>query len=391
MDSFKQLIEEDIRSKLSSKGVALAGYAKDMLKAKIGDARSQGRLDLRNLVADLKDSLEYFLGHQGLEPSISSILSFIENVLGTKVPETTVTSLVPNRANLSVNSPNKEDIKQIFNLIIDDTKSLSPADLKRLVREIENYRGDSRDEQLIIEWVKYIRLNHKDILELPEMEKLVPLGERIGDEYVEKVLVAIARNMLKNDAKAQAQNQSQQSKSDNSLTADENNNSDQTETTEITIPQKLTTKESVVSVLYSVGYKTGDMSNDRQKNEKGGTVLLDNFEERQKDFNDRFNISQLNKMAATVYTYLVQNPRISPENFRRGVMNHRDFSQDYLANTDLFNYLMDVLYKEIRGEGDGSGENVEKKLNAKIKDRNVASLVFCVVLSIFLYSYDQLP
>lgn len=381
MDSFKQLIEEDIRSKLSSKGVALAGYAKDMLKAKIGDARSQGRLDLRNLVADLKDSLEYFLGHQGLEPSISSILSFIENVLGTKVPETTVTSLVPNRANLSVNSPNKEDIKQIFNLIIDDTKSLSPADLTRLVREIESYRRDSKDEQLIIEWMKYIRLNHKDVLELPEMEKLAPLGERIGDEYVEKVLVAIARNMLKNDAKAKVNqnNNTNDEKSTQDSSSEENE-----EAKDYSGKKVILTKRAVEVALEELGYTPNMISTMRQKDDQGNTLFARNFNEQEELFKTRFPVKTLNRITAVCFTYMAQLPTFDKQNFFDRIFGAFDEMPEY-DNIDK-NWFMQ------RHDNARSGQPYEvlyEEMSKKFQNQEVSSFLACMMLSAFLQYYDK--
>lgn len=384
MNNFKELIEEDIRSKLSSKGVTLAKYAKDVLRAKIGDQRAAGRLDLRNLVAELKSSLERFLGQQGKEPSISSISEFIKYVLGANVPDNALEAMLPNRADIDIQSPNEEEIEELVSQLIENHKSMSPNDLRALIAEITSYINDTEDEDLVIEFMKHIRINHPEILQLPEMEKLAPLGERISDDRVEQLLITIARNMLKNDALA-AQNKEAASPDDKSPPTEK---SDKTKTDDdpltLTYKEGLLTREDFFANLDEMKIRRDRLKEWNETNEDGVLEFNTNHKSIRGAFISHYTIGEMNQISALCVTLISQ--RFSQQRLRKELLDrfekNPEFSLGRFGAIAAEGYQMASQKKSIDG--------LIELINQRFKTKEDSSFLLMCCLAATLEVIDEL-
>lgn len=398
MDSFSNKIDEDIRSAVKTYGGAYAKYIKDSFLASIGSARAEGRLTLSELVGQLAKNYNFFLGHQGMDPSITSMVMFIQSVFeGARFTEKELNKIAPSRPNFNIAAPHAEGIKEEFGDLAEHTQ-LDQEELHATVHNIKIYaNGDKRDAALVIEYMKYMRLNHPDALEIPEMKELASLGERIDNNQAKIIFTTIARLILRNEAQKQQAPQSGSAANpaptdDNAadglgdgdglkrdadgvsylngiaITPKPKQQSEQFEG----LPQPkqrgdIMTEEKAETALHHLGFGLDEIEELWEDSR--------NISEFQTEVKNRFKFQIINAMSAHLFPFIAQH------------ISATDFGNQFLQNSEgaaLLNSLWPTSYNTYKfAYAGGDSDEITAELNHYLDDSIHASVFFALCVKAY--------
>ncbi len=210
-DTFKQLIEEDIKGFMGN----LVSGVKDRITDKgkevgnaflagLGSARASGRLDYGLVLTDLKKTWKYYITQQRLTPSPAAMVDFFQTVFGLEMNEDEVFRAVygfaPGASSKPprINAPHVAVIAPKIKILMDKRASEqklgeTATDLARIAE------GNEADATYIIVMLKWIGSRAPQLLKRPGMNPLAPYmhGGRMTDEDVNKILGELAKQLLK--------------------------------------------------------------------------------------------------------------------------------------------------------------------------------------------------
>lgn len=210
-DTFKQLIEEDIKGFMGN----LVSGAKDRITDKgkeygnaflagLGSARASGRLDYGLVLTDLKKTWKYYITQQRLAPSPAAMVDFFQTVFGLEMSEDevfrAVYGYVPGASSKppSINAPHVAVIAPKIKSLMD--KKASEQKIGEIATDLARIaEGNEADATYIIVMLKWIGSRAPQLLKRPGMNPLAPYmhGGRMDEKDVNKILGELAKQLLK--------------------------------------------------------------------------------------------------------------------------------------------------------------------------------------------------